>query len=895
MFEYDSMNNLIKTSMHHIDTQDNVDEWEVTLYEFDGRGLVTKEVNALGSVTTYVYDGNGNLKTKTDADGKVTAYAYNGLDMITSINYNGGKEVSYRYNKVGDLVEMNDWTGKTSFEVDLLNRITRNTDTKGKVVEYNYDETGNQTSVKYPDNTTATKTYDLLGNLKSVTETDGRTTHYNYDGMNRISKMEYPHGWVEDYQYDSVGHLLNVTDTDPSNNDMKQQKHAYTYDDCGNMTYEYMRGNGTGEATGENTYTYDALHRVISAHENYGNKTRTYQYDSLGNLTYETELGNKSIDYKFNNLNQITKKTEDGWMSQSDFTYDRRGNLIQETYTKNSKISVTGEYTYDETNKMVLGVNELGESSAYLYNGLGALVENTWVIKKNAYGYHDVSALTNMVAGEVVVDPQTGKKDKKDKLAPEVVAASPELNKTSTVVKQFVVDYTSDTFEPLMEYEINSLEYRYVYSNDRLSVNITGVDTSAGNLIENVNQIRLYYHMDYLGTADYLTSPMTGKVESWTHYNEWGEITNNAVLKCGQRELDMVKRYATHDYDSVLSMYYAKARFYDAGDRRFTAIDPILDGSKYDITDYAKDPVQFVQYLYVKNNPVIYIDPDGLRPVIDDLDPYGAYSKRQEKKETEKLFDYRYYRQEHKDMFIEGIVSSVTVPVHGFDLSQARDYNKKIKKCDNNLISDERMRNADLDFYIQHSPMTEGMANGMYGGNFWSWFFDKAGLIPEGYEAIPYSGDNADLYKKGELLGNSIPAIYGFSEFVVAYLQKTPDKVPYVEGAGKYSDEFTNWLNAGSANNKVYQGVINGEPVYTGITKQELSTRLYQHNYGGKGLDYLQETFSGLTRNQARAIEQYFIENGPGNVLNQINSISPTSTYYNDAMRWATGFINGLK
>ena len=46
--------------------------------------------------------------------------------------------------------------------------------------------------------------------------------------------------------------------------------------------------------------------------------------------------------------------------------------------------------------------------------------------------------------------------------------------------------------------------------------------------------------MDYLGTADYLTSPLTGKVESWTHYNEWGEITHNAVLKCGQRELDIL-------------------------------------------------------------------------------------------------------------------------------------------------------------------------------------------------------------------------------------------------------------------------------------------------------------------------------------------------------------------
>ena len=92
----------------------------------------------------------------------------------------------------------------------------------------------------------------------------------------------------------------------------------------------------------------------------------------------------------------------------------------------------------------------------------------------------------------------------------------------------------------------------------------------------------------------------------------------------------------------------------------------------------------------------------------------------------------------------------------------------------------------------------------------------------------------------------------------------------------------------------MYQGVINGEPVYTGITKQELSSRLYQHNYGGKGLDYLQEIFSGLTRNQARAIEQYFIESGTGNALNKINSISPNSVYYDDAITWAIDFINGL-
>ena len=56
-FEYDSMGNLVKTRLHRVDTQDNVDEWEVTLYEFDGRGLATKQVDALGNVTTN-YDGS---------------------------------------------------------------------------------------------------------------------------------------------------------------------------------------------------------------------------------------------------------------------------------------------------------------------------------------------------------------------------------------------------------------------------------------------------------------------------------------------------------------------------------------------------------------------------------------------------------------------------------------------------------------------------------------------------------------------------------------------------------------------------------------------------------------------------------------------------------------------
>lgn len=48
--------------------------------------------------------------------------------------------------------------------------------------------------------------------------------------------------------------------------------------------------------------------------------------------------------------------------------------------------------------------------------------------------------------------------------------------------------------------------------------------------------------------------------------------------------------------------------------------------------------------------------------------------------------------------------------------------------------------------------------------------------------------------------------------------------------------------------------------------------------------------YDGLTRNQARSIEQYYIESGP-NELNKINSIGKNNTYYNDSRDWALQYI----
>ena len=109
------------------------------------------------------------------------------------------------------------------------------------------------------------------------------------------------------------------------------------------------------------------------------------------------------------------------------------------------------------------------------------------------------------------------------------------------------------------------------------------------------------------------------------------------------------------------------------------------------------------------------------------------------------------------------------------------------------------------------------------------------------------------------------------------------------------NNHFNNWLNKGSSDNSVYYGINanTGDAVYTGITKQGLESRLYQHNRQGKNFSSLDEQYSDLTRNQARAVEQYLIENRHANKLNKINSISPKNKMYDEAMKWAEKYLNG--
>jgi len=183
-------------------------------------------------------------------------------------------------------------------------------------------------------------------------------------------------------------------------------------------------------------------------------------------------------------------------------------------------------------------------------------------------------------------------------------------NQTTAITIDYVIDYTSALKNALIETETGGVTYRYTYGLEKLSAVVYGIISGAGSVQQtysypngSADVVKLWYNHSRLGTTDFLTDNVQGKVTSYTAYDDWGALTMKTIIKLGTRELDLVTEYTVHKYDPVLGVYFARARMYDAADRRFMAVDWVKG--------WIQQPASLVQYTYVLDNPVIWVDPSG--------------------------------------------------------------------------------------------------------------------------------------------------------------------------------------------------------------------------------------------------------------------------------------------
>ena len=107
----------------------------------------------------------------------------------------------------------------------------------------------------------------------------------------------------------------------------------------------------------------------------------------------------------------------------------------------------------------------------------------------------------------------------------------------------------------------------------------------------------LYVHEDIMGNTRYYTKD-NGQSFAELEYDVWGAVTSPEKLNNNDNGNFAAAVFTGHPYDTVLDIYFAEARFYDANHRQWMSVDPIKSGLNW--------------YSYAESNPSTYWDANGL-------------------------------------------------------------------------------------------------------------------------------------------------------------------------------------------------------------------------------------------------------------------------------------------
>jgi RHS repeat-associated protein len=442
-YGYDVLDNL--TGVTQVQASPAVTQTRTFVY--DGLKRLTDATNPESGHVQYAYDENGNLNTNTDARSITTTYIYDTLNRVKTKSYQGDTSgtpaVAYLYDSqtvptlptgapafsrgssTGRLVAMiygsgntgtyqgYDQTGRVVQSIQVTEtQATGSPNPQAYGFSYGYDLASEMLTETYPSGRIVQTEYDTAGRVAGV-RSQGATSYYaggtSSDTTNRIQYA--PHGAVSAmklgngrWEHTTFNSRLQPAEIGlgSSNGISDLLKLEYTYsnsnpaihDNSGNVLTQKITSptNSSGTLILTQTYSYDALNRLLSGSENgspgWG---QTYDYDRYGNRavrntsyippanTVLTPQSANSTDFSAfaqttNRLNQTT---------YPNVLYDAAGNLTRDQVgrafsydAENRQITfngTSGQYFYDGDARRVKKIDSTG-TTVFVYNMAGQLI-----------------------------------------------------------------------------------------------------------------------------------------------------------------------------------------------------------------------------------------------------------------------------------------------------------------------------------------------------------------------------------------------------------------------------------------------------------------------------------------------------------------------------------------
>jgi len=357
-----------------------------TSYTYDGLGNRIQESSPNSGTTGYSYDTAGNVKSKTDASGVTANYTYDALNRLTAITYpNGDGNVTYAYDAgttgIGHLTSVTRNGVTTAFTYDRRGNLTSQAVTAGTtplgILTYRYDDADQIKSIVYPSGRRVNYVRDTAGRIASVTTTVGGQTNTLAGTIGHL-----PFGAVKDLTFGNGLVLSRLFDQDYRLTGQALgtlQNLAYAYDPAGNLTGITDHVNGAYSQA----FTYDELHRLLTANGN--GAPWTWTYDADGNRLQEFRGGNQST---YNYLLTDQKLQSITGAGSKNFAYDANGNTmtwggLTLGYGSDNRLqsvqqgqTTLARYGYDGLDRRVSKTVD-GVATYYLYDPAGRLLAET--------------------------------------------------------------------------------------------------------------------------------------------------------------------------------------------------------------------------------------------------------------------------------------------------------------------------------------------------------------------------------------------------------------------------------------------------------------------------------------------------------------------------------------
>src|SRR5256714_138836 len=350
-----------------------------TACEYNQRGQVTKVQHQDGTYTQSGYNPDGTLAWSADENHPGAAndpnqrarFTYdeykrvltvtNPMNETTTTSYapwNGAGAVSHTtssvYRVTSPLGKKTDFDYDANFRSKMVRKGAESVDDDGGTW-FEYDEVGNQTSVRDPRFNTTTFGYDnrnrkiwMNDPIATDRNNNRHTMEWTYDAVSNKKKETRADNAFRSWEYELVNPMNRLTKAIDWRMSASEPEVHTLYGRNVESTIETI----TDANNAAYTLNFDFLHRKIS--ETYPldatNTVRTenLHYDPAGNLDWRTNrAGNKQIFAPYDNRNRPTSFTWENNPAQwQTFGHDAVGNV---TSLQNSDANLS--FTYDAANR----------------------------------------------------------------------------------------------------------------------------------------------------------------------------------------------------------------------------------------------------------------------------------------------------------------------------------------------------------------------------------------------------------------------------------------------------------------------------------------------------------------------------------------------------------------